>query len=475
MTPSHPSEKVRIVKDRPQAEAAFPRGWMGWLFALSLAFFLVNIHQPGVLNFDEFGYIPAAKQMLELGVNTNPEHPPLAKMIMALGVAVFGDQPLGWRFMAAVFGSLTLCGMFALAFAIFRERKIALWCALLSLANGLLYVQARIGMLDTFMTGFMVWGLAAFLFFLKPSRAIPAKRRPVVQSRLLLASGVCFALATACKWYAVVPWGGCLALALWDVIKGRIQDRTQGLSQGSGGEALVEPLWGFQDGRGAWIGDWNGVLRGLWSWFWRFGLVPLGIYFATFSIYFFMPRGNPVLGVPWDILRFHKTMWEAQRSVVSPHPYMSSWKAWPLLHRPIWYAFDKVSEHKFRGVVMLGNPLVMWGGVAAMAVCAWGAIKSRAAYWITGLYLVLYGSWVIIPRKLAFYYYYYPAGLMLGLALAWVFLRLEAKVNKPWSPWLKWIFLGAALLLFAFFFPIYAAVEMPLGALKCWMWSSRWI
>ena len=75
------------------------------LFVASCALFLVYIQFPEKLNFDEFHYIPAARRLLDFSNPKNMEHPPLGKELIAIGMAIFGDQPLGWRFMSTIFGA----------------------------------------------------------------------------------------------------------------------------------------------------------------------------------------------------------------------------------------------------------------------------------------------------------------------------------------------------------------------------------
>src|SRR4051812_578679 len=104
---------------------------------MSQIFFLTFIQFPKKFNFDEFHYVPAAKSFLALQENKNWEHPPLGKVFISMGIALFGDRPLGWRFMSTIFGSLTLVGMYVLALVLFRNRKTALWVALLTLSNHL--------------------------------------------------------------------------------------------------------------------------------------------------------------------------------------------------------------------------------------------------------------------------------------------------------------------------------------------------
>ena len=174
-----------------------------------------------------------------------------------------------------------------------------------------------------------------------------------------------------------------------------------------------------------------------------------------------------------------KKMWEGQLRVVTAHPYMSTWTDWPLLKRPIWYAFDKEGEKDafVRGVILLGNPLIMWTGVLAVLVCLhdWISERRREAFLIATFYAALYLCWIIIPRKVSFYYYYYPAGMVLSFALAYVFERAEriGPIKQVRAAGL--IFLGASLAVFIYFFPILSALKIEAANFQRWMWFRTWI
>jgi dolichyl-phosphate-mannose--protein O-mannosyl transferase len=84
----------------------------------------------------------------------------------------------------------------------------------------------------------------------------------------------------------------------------------------------------------------------------------------------------------------------------------------------------------------------------------------------------------VIPRKIAFYYYYYPAGMMLSFALGYVFYSSEPGPIQKWireMPWTRWAYLGAACGMFIYFFPILAALKIPLQSFRQWMWFVSWI
>lgn len=425
-----------------------------YLFAQLL--FLVNIQFPRGYCFDEFHYVPSAKQFIAMTKNQNYEHPPLGKMLMAVGIAIGEDRPFGWRLMSTVFGALTLVGMFLWGLAVFRDEGAALLVAGISLVNQMLYVQARIGMLDTFMFAFMVWGLAAFCAAWDP-RLEPARVR-----RYFLFTGVLFGLSAATKWFAVIPWLFCLGL----IVLIRVFQKWNVRFAGDGNASAGENDWYHPD-------LWKGVRID--QVFLLLVVVPVVVYFLTFTPFFFIQEGARSL---FDLWRMQVAMYDGQLRVVSSHPYMSNWYTWPLMLRPIWYAFDKEGDaHEWvRGVIFLGNPLVMWSGLAAVGMCVWAWVtrRARAAFLITGFYFVFYLCWGVIPRKIAFYYYYYPAGMTLSLALTYVFHSMER--GKPMSErWGHWMFLAAALGVFIHFFPILSGIRIAADAYRHWMWMSSWI
>ncbi len=429
------------------------------IFLLAYIAFIIGIEFPRTHNFDEFHYVPSAKQVLEFKKNQNWEHPPLGKEIMAVGIGIFGDTPLGWRIMSVTFGALTLSGMYALAFVLFESAIVALWATLLTFSNQLLYVQARIGMLDTFMMGFLVWALAAFFWCWKPGRDALAVKRT------LIFSGVLFSLATATKWFAVVPWFACFAVFLL---------------------VRLFQAWRVQFGTGKPAAeDWfhPELFPGVSYLFMAVSFFGLGIllYFSTFIP--IMVAQDSGFGIT-DLLARQAEMFGGQLRVVNNHPYMSQWTGWPLMLRPIWYAYDADPANKdyVRGVLLLGNPLLMWGGLIALGYCVWDWIKTRnrLSFLITFAYITLYLCWAVIPRKVAFYYYYYPAGMILSLAWARVwFLRDDARealsrfFSRRYLPQL--VFLGMSLAVFIYFFPILSAQLVSNRSLGRWTWFRAWI
>jgi dolichyl-phosphate-mannose-protein mannosyltransferase len=171
---------------------------------------------------------------------------------------------------------------------------------------------------------------------------------------------------------------------------------------------------------------------------------------------------------PHNFIDAQIIIWESQHRVISPHPYQSSWWTWPLQIRPIWYTYETIAgSSKARAVFLVGNPLIIWGGLIALFYCGWQAFTKRSSVAIEVLfaYLVCLLSWVIIPRKISFFYYYYPASLMLSLVLA---KTLEKTA-------LRWVFAGASVAIFIYFYPVLSASPIKADLLKDWTWFSSWI
>ena len=90
--------------------------------ALAAAVRLYELGAPGELIFDEVYYAQDACSYLgggaaTCGVETEASvtHPPLGKWLIALGIGLFGYDPVGWRVSAAVAGITAVGLLYVLA------------------------------------------------------------------------------------------------------------------------------------------------------------------------------------------------------------------------------------------------------------------------------------------------------------------------------------------------------------------------
>ncbi|MGA3213156.1 MAG: phospholipid carrier-dependent glycosyltransferase, partial [Terriglobales bacterium] len=175
-----------------------------FVFIAGLVLFSIRLDVPEVLVFDEHSYVPAANGF-GAGVNLEPSHPPLGKMIIAAGIQTLGDNPAGWRIASAIAGAMILALVYGLTRQLSRDNLTALTAVVFTAANGMLFVLARAGMLDTISIMFLFAGLLCVV--------------AVVRGQLSprwggVLAGCAFGLCMACKWMALLPMVACW-LALW--------------------------------------------------------------------------------------------------------------------------------------------------------------------------------------------------------------------------------------------------------------------
>lgn len=391
------------------------------IFLVAHAALLIGITAPDKFVFDEVHYVPAARQMLEPVMPSpmlNPMHPPLAKQIIAFSMHVFGDNPLGWRYPCTLFGALAVVAIYLCALALFTSPSAAIAAALIAFFNQMLFVMARTAMLDIFALTFTLFGIAAFLFGFRRARP-----------QLLFAlSGLAFGLSAACKWSGLFPLAACIAIIA--AIRLMQSWRTQ-----------------FADAKES---DW--YRPDLWS---DFRSYHFAICFVVLPAFGYLPSFVALYGFsPADLIEAQRRIFaDNTTSAIAGHTYMSSWPSWPFLVRPVWFLFDKLDNGTIAAVVLLGNPLVLWPALLALVVALRDFIvaRRRDAFLVLAFYLGPYLAWALLPRSLAFIYYYLPSATTASLVLVYA-LRREGAPR-----WLLWTFVAVAATGFAAMLPISAA------------------
>ncbi len=402
-----------------------------WQIALMIGLaaqtlFIINLARPTKQVFDETHYVTAANYLLTLGGPLNIEHPLLGKEMIALGIMVFGDNSFGWRFFSTIAATAVVVGVFAIAWQLIGRVRPAVIAAVLTILNITVFIQARIGMLDGFMAAFTVTGIAALIWAMRA--------RPERVLRRLALAGVLFGLAVGAKW-AAIPFVAFAVLAIMFVPA----DDAPALHRRRVTAVLL------------------------------FGGISLIAYFITFTPAFFYTNNPLTLGT---LLPFQLVMYTQQTQPLPPHTYQSSWWTWPLNLRPIWYLYEPV-DGAVRGILLVGNPAIMWGGLVAVAACLYAAVRQQAR--VAGVMAVLwigaYLPWIIIPKKVGFFYYYYLPSIFLCLVLAAAFDHFGKNRMRD----ADLFFTGLSAILFAYFYPIISAAALPSNqAFLNWMWFQSW-
>jgi len=151
-----------------------------FLIAMVLILQFSSIMLPNEAAFDESYYLDSARQVLNNDL-TLPEHPPLGQFIIAFGISLFGDNPLGWRFFSVIFGIASLIVFYLTC----RQLKLSPYTSFMAVSllslDGLFLWLSRLAMLDVFSLTFV---FLAFWFYLTGRYYI---------------SGLSIGLATLCK------------------------------------------------------------------------------------------------------------------------------------------------------------------------------------------------------------------------------------------------------------------------------------
>jgi dolichyl-phosphate-mannose-protein mannosyltransferase len=117
---------------------------------------------PGQRVWDEIYFPVMARKFLE-GTYQFDLHPPLGKFIIAVGIALFGDTPIGWRVMPLLFGCAMIPLGAALGWYLMRERVAALLLAAFIAGETFLIAYSRIGIMDGILVFFTLATLLAAL------------------------------------------------------------------------------------------------------------------------------------------------------------------------------------------------------------------------------------------------------------------------------------------------------------------------
>lgn len=367
-------------------------------------------------------------------------HPTLGKLIISLGIRIFGMNPFGWRFMGALFGVLMLPVLYHLLKQLFGRTRLCTAGTLLFAFDFMHFTQTRIATIDTYAVFFLLLMCDAMLVFLRRDLLRDSWKKLLPP---LLACGVFTGLGIAAKWTAAYGALGLAALFFGKLLFTYWDARRRG-------EETVPLL--MKCGK-------------LCAWCCLFFLaLPFGIYFGAFlPITTLSHNAGNLWGAFWN---YQVTMFRYHSTLEATHSFASPWYEWPLDIRPIWY-FAGDTQEGYSTISAFGNPLLWWAGIPALgaAACLWWKERFRWAGLVLAGFLSVYLPWVLVPR-LTFIYHYFTAVPFLVVALCGVFsllyrrggfarqLTFPGGIQCSGATLLLAAFTAACLLLFAVYFPV---------------------
>ncbi len=354
--------------------------------------------------FDEIYHARTAYEQLNSYSIYETTHPPLGKILISIGIAIFGMTPFGWRFMGTASGVVMVVLMYLLAKQLMKNEKIALLCRFIFAFDFMHYTQTRLATVDSFLVMFV---MLMFLFMLKYAE-IPLDERIHEQYLYLLLSGIFMGCAVAVKWNGAY---GAAGLAVYYFITLFIKYRSA-----AAGKEQTEHKRLMKKAFGTCL--WCVV---------AFVLVPLIIYFVSFTPVF---RQSGMVVKIREFINYQIHMFDYHSKLVAEHFFSSPWYTWPFMQKPIWYSAT-YTGNTVSSISAFGN-IAVW---PLMPFCLVYVLinsikqKDRRGILILTGYLGCFLPWILVTR-LAFIYHYFPATVFGVLAIGYRTEKLADRLGN---------------------------------------------
>lgn len=378
-------------------------------------------------------------------------HPPLGKLIIGLGIRMFGMTPFGWRFMGTLFGVGMLPLLYLFLKNLFGKTFVAACGTILFAADFMHLTQTRIATIDTYAVFFIL----LMYYFLYRWIVQPAGTSFKKGALPLFLSGLFWGIGAASKW--TVIYGG-IGLAVLYFIALFFKIRHW-------------PAETAGHRPGPWVG------RTIAFSVLCFILMPAVIYTLSYIPYA-RAEGDVSLG------NLIACMWENQKymlsyhsGVTAEHPYSSRWYQWIVDARPILYYLDSSSTPGMKSAFgAFVNPVVCWGGLLALITAVVRMFRRRCglALFIVIGYFSQLAPWFAIGRT-TFEYHYFPSVLFLILALSLVFDDLISTPRLRRGRAMVCGMTAGAVGLYALFYPVLIGLMVPAWyGTKLLKWLPSW-
>ncbi|HUV03430.1 MAG TPA: phospholipid carrier-dependent glycosyltransferase [Desulfobacteria bacterium] len=429
--------------------------------------------------FDEMYFVRTAQEHLNLEEPYEWTHPPLGKLIIGLGIALFGMNPFSWRILGVFAAAAMIPLMFLFGKRMFKSSLAGFIAAFLLTFDFMHFSLARLATGEIYLLLFsLLMFYFAFEFFSKREEDIKeeegAKNKAATS---LFLSIVCFGLGFSVKWTALF---GLIAVLILVAVS-NIQTK--------------RPL----------LSDSKTILAGL--------LVSAAIYIATYIPYMLSGEGHGLIDIhrlplyigylaeylssgtinpsPIDSLTvfdLQLRMFGYHAGIEATHPYSSPWWSWPLMLKPLWMYSNTLSGGTVSTIVLMGNPALWWGGIPALILI--GALfvaktikkveneRNFVLLFILVPFLLQWLSYALIARILFIYHFVANVPFMIFAVTYWLHLPFE----KDWSSQrtglivkcLVIAFLVVVAVLFFLFYPVISGYPVAYEYKESLRWLSGW-
>jgi Gpi18-like mannosyltransferase len=415
---------------------------------LGCIFIAVALYRLGIPNEQIFDEVYHARTAMEYIKGVPPyewTHPPLSKLIAALGILGLGGgfdlaaktwtehMAFSWRFTSVIFGGLSILVVYALARSMFKNTAIATIAAGLLMVDGVFFVQSRVAMTNVYEVFFIMLSAYGTWRYLETDR-----------SRYLSITALAIGCALACRWASLYAWGLTGLLLLWHAWRVKLPQWYSPPSDTESGWRNLGSMFNALDKQKTL--QWAGMI--VISMF----VVPAGIYGLSYVPYVLQGDGtvtDKLLSWNWQqrgwgrVLSWQTEMWNYHAHLQATHPYNSPWFTWPLMFRPTWYYFhDFKGEGGLQGIAgvwAIGNAAIWWASIPALAYVGYLAWRDRLKNlgMVAVLGLGLWLMWGVQPRPLLYMHYMLETIPFACIAIAYIVYICwygDSSVSRPHTP-----------------------------------------
>lgn len=411
--------------------------------------------------FDEIYHARTAYEFLHGLPTYETTHPPLGKIIMSVGIALFGMTPFGWRIMGTLLGILMLPLLYLIGRSISRDRLLAGFACLLFAFDFMHFVQTRIATIDVFITFFII----LMYYFMYRYCRMSFYDTPLVKTFLPLgACGIAMGLGVASKWTGVYAGVGLAILFFAKMYRHYreylyAKELPLGTSNGISHKKIIDSFVPC-------------LRKTILFCLVFFVAVPAVIYLLSYIPFRSWQTG--LFAKMWDnqnlMLNYHSTL-------TATHPYSSRWYEWPTMIRPIFYYSGIIGDSLRQGISAFGNPLVWWTGIPAFLYMIYLAIKNRdrTAAMLCVSYLVQFLPWSLVSRA-AFIYHYFPSVPFVVLMIMYAAVQLKKHIKPRRFYIALGLYAAATVGLFLLFYPVLAGQTVEISFVDNFLrWMDSWV
>lgn len=447
--------------------------------------------------FDEIYHARTAYEFLNGLTAYENTHPPLGKLLIAGGVALFGMNPFGWRIAGTLFGIAMIPLVYLFGKRLTESTPFAALACFLFSFDFMHFTQTRLATIDVYITFFVI---LMYLLMYHYSR-LSFYDTPLKKTLLPLGvCGVSMGLGIACKWTGVYAGAG-LALIFFAILFRRYREYRYALKDpegATGGISHKTVLDRFMPC----------TVRTILFCILFFVAVPVLIYLLSYLPF----RDGTSDGLFLKVLHNQEYMFRYHSGLNASHPYSSPWYQWPVMQRPIWYYSGILTGTSGNGglregISAFGNPLVWWAGIPAALYTFFFLFKdcrrtplpvsidayksspvsaythkeeapqpshSTALFLLTG-YLAQYLPWCFVTR-VTFIYHYFPSVVFIVLMIIYSLAQLKPRMKRKSFLIMLFLYGAAAFGLFLLFYPVLSGEPVEASFVNRFLrWFDSWV